>query len=119
MAHTGASAGLEHPEKEMSMPTTMTLYTYAAIAAPLTQALTEVIERQVAAWGPTLDETIAEMLVRALAANGAEGAHQRVLDRLKSGSGACRRASRRPMWPWWKGRICTSTPFFPMRSLPP
>ena len=59
----------------------MTLYTYAALAAPLTQALTEVIERQMAAWGPTLDDTIAEMLVRALAANGAEGAHHRVQDR--------------------------------------
>jgi hypothetical protein len=67
----------------MRMPTTMTVYTYAAIAAPLTQALTEVIERQVAARGPTLDETIAEMLVRALAANGAEGAHHRVQGRAQ------------------------------------
>jgi hypothetical protein len=101
------------------MPTSMTLYTYAAIAAPLTQALTEVIERQVAAWGPTLDETIAEMLVRALAALDAVAHTVASRAALRSGSGACMRASSRPMWPRWKGRICTSTPFFPMRSLPP
>ena len=50
----------------------MLLYTYTAIAAPLTEALTTVIQRQMAAWGPTLDATIAELLVRALAANGAD-----------------------------------------------
>ena len=61
----------------------MTLYTYAALAAPLTQALTEVIERQMAAWGPTLDDTIAEMLVRALAANDAPGEHHVVQGRAE------------------------------------
>jgi hypothetical protein len=65
----------------MSMPKTIRLYTYAAIATPLTKVLTDVIERQVAAWGPTLDDTIAEMLVRALAANDAPAEHHMVLDR--------------------------------------
>jgi len=63
------------------MPETMTLYTYTAIAAPLVEALKDVIERQIAAWGPTFDATIAEMMVRALAANGAAGAHHRIQDR--------------------------------------
>jgi hypothetical protein len=63
------------------METKTTLYTYAAIASPLTAALTNVIERQMAAWGPTLDATIAEMLVRALAANAAQGKHHVVQKR--------------------------------------
>jgi hypothetical protein len=65
------------------MPQSMTLYTYTAIAAPLTAALTDVIERQMAAWGPMLDNLIAEMLVQALAANRAEAAHHVVQGRAE------------------------------------
>jgi len=61
----------------------MILYTYDALATPLTKALTNVIERQMTAWGPTCDAIIAEMLVRALAANGAAGAHHLIQGRAE------------------------------------
>jgi hypothetical protein len=63
------------------MASTTTLYTYTAIAQPLADVLADVVRRQVAAWGPTIDDTIAEMLVSTLAANGAGGEHHLIQGR--------------------------------------
>jgi hypothetical protein len=57
-----------------------TLFTYEMIGQPMTGLLATMLTREIEAWGPELDRTVAEMIVVALATNDVRGEHHVVLD---------------------------------------